>query len=111
MRDDIDEAGSTTSKNSGGGHKFVPTEVDPTEGEWATHKTMEIWLNRTEALTEPKWARGNLRENIDPSSLFHNIIHIINVEQHEQHVSLLKCVANVRSCRLMRCWRLGGNDR
>jgi hypothetical protein len=81
MRDDGDDAGSTTSKNSGGGHKFVPAEVDPTGGEWNTHKTMEIWLNLEEALTEPKWARGNLRE-IDPSSLFHKIIHVTNVEQH-----------------------------
>jgi hypothetical protein len=94
MRDDGDDAASTTSKNSGGGHKFAPSEVDPTGGEWNTHKTMEIWLNLAEALTEPKWARGNFRE-IDPSSLFHKIIHVTNVEQH---VTLLSLSSNVE-CR------------
>ena len=41
---------------------------------------MEIWLDGAHRLTEPKWVRGNLRDNIDPSSVFHNIIHITDVD-------------------------------
>jgi hypothetical protein len=41
---------------------------------------MEIWLNTVQALTEPKWTRGNLRDNIDHSSLFLNIIQITDVD-------------------------------
>lgn len=35
---------------------------------------MEIWLDTNNPLTEPKWARGNLRDTLDPTSLFQNII-------------------------------------
>ena len=41
---------------------------------------MEIWLNTTNPLTEPKWTKGNLRDNIDPSSLFQNIIHVTDID-------------------------------
>jgi hypothetical protein len=52
----------------------VGTDVDPTGGEWGRTKVMEIWLDTNNPLTEPKWARGNLRDTLDPMSLFHNII-------------------------------------
>lgn len=41
---------------------------------------MEIQLSTTDRLTEPKWARGNVRDNIDPSSLFQNILHVADVD-------------------------------
>jgi hypothetical protein len=50
---------------------------------------MEIWLDKSHSLTEPKWARGDLRSNIDPSSKFQNLIHIVGVETAQpQPVSL-----------------------
>lgn len=58
----------------------MSSEDDPTGGEWARYKTMEIWLNTAQPLTEPKWTRGNVKDNIDPSSLFQNIIHITDVD-------------------------------
>jgi hypothetical protein len=73
-----DETLIASSKPGFSGPKFGPSEEDPTGGEWHRTKTMEIWLNTTHPLTEPKWSRGNLRDNIDPSSLFQNIIHIID---------------------------------
>ena len=76
----MDDTASMTSKGGYAGPKFVSSDTDPTEGEWARSKTMEIWLNMAQPLTEPKWARGNLRENIDPSSSFLNIIHITDPE-------------------------------
>ena len=74
------ERASTTSKTGYAALKFSPSEDDPTGGEWARCKVMEIWLSIDNPLTEPKWARGNLRDNIDPSSTFHNIIHVTDVD-------------------------------
>jgi len=37
---------------------------------------MEIWLDKEQALTEPKWTKGNLSKNIDPSSRFQQLIHV-----------------------------------
>ena len=41
---------------------------------------MEIWLNNAHPLTVPKWARGNVKDHIDSSSLFQNILHIVDAE-------------------------------
>jgi hypothetical protein len=76
----MDDTASMTSKSGYAGPKFICSDVDPTEGEWARSKTMEIWLNTTHPLTEPKWTRGNLRDNIDQSSLFQYIIHVTDHE-------------------------------
>ena len=62
------------------GPKFGPSEEDPTGGEWMRCKVIEIWLNTANPLTEPKWTKGNLRDNIDPSSLFQNIIQVIDID-------------------------------
>jgi len=43
-------------------------------------KVIEIWLNTANPLTEPKWTKGNLRDNIDPSSLFQNIIQVTDID-------------------------------
>jgi hypothetical protein len=72
------EAMATGNKAGFSGPRFGASEDDPTDGEWHRTKTMEIWLNTIHPLTEPKWSRGNLRDNIDPSSLFQNIIHIVD---------------------------------
>jgi hypothetical protein len=86
-----DETPITGSKPGFSGPKFGPSEEDPTGGEWHRTKTMEIWLNTTHPLTEPKWSRGNLRDNIDPSSLFQNIIHIIDPNSMRLRTVLPSC--------------------
>lgn len=58
--------------------KYQPSEEDPTGGEWAQYKVMEIYLNMAHPLAEPKWARGNLRDNFDPASVFQHVIHFNN---------------------------------
>ena len=80
MAEEVDDAASTTSRVAYAAPKFGPSEDDPTGGEWARCKVMEIWLNTAQPLTEPKWTRGNLRDNIDSSSIFQNIIHITDVD-------------------------------
>ena len=49
---------------------------------------MEIWLNTAQPLTEPKWTKGNLRDNIDSSSLFQNIIQVTGVDGGLHSVNL-----------------------
>jgi hypothetical protein len=87
----MDDTASSTSKSGYAGPKFIESEEDPTGGEWARSRTMEIWLNTTHPLTEPKWARGNLRDNIDQSSLFQYIIHVTETEGSFLPVYLLRC--------------------
>lgn len=86
-----DETLITGSKPGFSGPKFGPSEEDPTGGEWHRTKVMEIWLNTTHPLTEPKWSRGNLRDNIDPASLFQNIIHIIDPNSMRLRTVLPPC--------------------
>ncbi|KTW25780.1 hypothetical protein T552_03393 [Pneumocystis carinii B80] len=59
---------------------FRVTNVDPTEGELLRVKRIEIWLNLSMPLTEPKWTKGNLMDNIDKTSQFHNILHILDAD-------------------------------
>lgn len=59
---------------------FRLTNVDPTEGELSRVKRIEAWLNLSTPLTEPKWTKGNLRDNIDSVSRFHNILHILDAD-------------------------------
>jgi len=84
----VDEAASTNSKSGYAGPKFGLSEEDPTGGEWERCKVMEIWFNRTNPLTEPKWTKGNLRDNIDPSSLFQNIINVTDIDTGLNSVTL-----------------------
>lgn len=74
------------TSESGAGPKFIGTDIDPTGGEWEKAKVMEIWLDTQNPLTEPKWARGNLRDNIDPTSLFQNIIQVADPSGVTQQV-------------------------
>jgi hypothetical protein len=93
--EEADETVSTT-KSGYPAPKFGPSGEDPTGGEWARCKIMEIWLNTAHPLTEPKWARGNLRDNIEASSLFQNIIHITGVVEFHPVPHLVGVVADDR---------------
>lgn len=75
------------TSDAGAGSKFIGTDVDPTGGKWENTKVMEIWLDMQDPLPEPKWAKGNLRDNVDPTSLFQNIIHFADSNGVVQQVS------------------------
>lgn len=74
------------TSDAGAGSKFIGTDVDLTGGKWEKTKVMEIWLDMQNPLPEPKWARGNLRDNIDPTSLFQNIIQLADSNGDIQQV-------------------------
>ncbi|QSL66224.1 hypothetical protein MERGE_000599 [Pneumocystis wakefieldiae] len=59
---------------------FRVTDIDPTEGELLRAKRVEVWLNLSMPLTEPKWTKGNLIDNIDKASRFHHILHILDAD-------------------------------
>lgn len=59
---------------------FCITKVDPTQGELLRVKCIEIWLNLSMPLTEPKWTKGNLRDYIHEASKFHRILHILDAD-------------------------------
>ncbi|OLL26697.1 hypothetical protein NEOLI_000328 [Neolecta irregularis DAH-3] len=58
--------------------QFAIVTTDPTNGQLALAKKIEIWLNKENQLTEPKWTRGNLRDNIESTSRFRRLIEILD---------------------------------
>ena len=59
---------------------------------------MEIWLDTMNALTIPKWTKGYLRDQIDPSSAFWGILHVTTteVESGSQHSTPLESMVEDR---------------
>lgn len=77
------------TSDAGASSKFKGIDVDPTGAEWEKIKVMEIWLDMQDPLPEPKWAKGNLRDNVDPTSLFQNIIQFADSNGDIQQVGPL----------------------